>query len=131
MTLTLTFRVPFFREWLLAHGLVSCGRKTCVIKHVVTSCHIWTCRCNAVLTSADKGKGIMLVVGGAAESLDARPGNLDLVLKGRKGFVKVKASQQPAADGHHRACLGGDRQRSQSSACVGVGGEWQPGTWWC
>ena len=31
----------------------------------------------------------MLVIGGAAESLDARPGNLDLVLKHRKGFVKV------------------------------------------
>ena len=35
------------------------------------------------------GRGITIVVGGARESLDARPQSLRLVLKRRKGFVKL------------------------------------------
>ena len=31
----------------------------------------------------------VVVVGGAAEALEARPGNFKLVLKNRKGFVKM------------------------------------------
>ena len=35
------------------------------------------------------GRAITIVVGGARESLDARPFSLKLVLKRRKGFVKL------------------------------------------
>ena len=35
------------------------------------------------------GRGITIVVGGARESLDAQPHSLRLVLKRRKGFVKL------------------------------------------
>lgn len=35
------------------------------------------------------GRGITIVVGGARESLDAQPNKLRLVLKRRKGFVKM------------------------------------------
>ena len=35
------------------------------------------------------GRGITIVVGGARESLDAQPRSLRLVLKRRKGFVKL------------------------------------------
>lgn len=35
------------------------------------------------------GRAITIVVGGARESLDAQPGSLRLVLKRRKGFVKL------------------------------------------
>jgi 2-acylglycerol O-acyltransferase 2 len=35
------------------------------------------------------GQAIMLAVGGAAESLHARPGTFDLVLGRRKGFVRI------------------------------------------
>ena len=35
------------------------------------------------------GRAITIVVGGARESLDAQPGTLRLVLKRRKGFVKL------------------------------------------
>lgn len=35
------------------------------------------------------GRAITIVVGGAAESLDAKPYSLRLVLKRRKGFVKI------------------------------------------
>lgn len=35
------------------------------------------------------GRAITIVVGGARESLDAQPGSLRLVLKRRKGFIKL------------------------------------------
>lgn len=35
------------------------------------------------------GRAITIVVGGARESLDAKPGQLKLVLKRRKGFIKL------------------------------------------
>ena len=35
------------------------------------------------------GRAITIVVGGARESLDAKPGLMKLVLKSRKGFVKL------------------------------------------
>lgn len=35
------------------------------------------------------GRGITIVIGGARESLDAQPNKLRLVLKRRKGFVKM------------------------------------------
>uniref|UniRef100_A0A6V3P7F3 Acyltransferase n=1 Tax=Lotharella globosa TaxID=91324 RepID=A0A6V3P7F3_9EUKA len=73
MTLKLTFRIPFFREWCLAHGLSSCGAKSC----------------DLLLSPRHSGKAIMLVIGGAAESLDSRPGIMDLTILNRKGFVRV------------------------------------------
>ena len=38
---------------------------------------------------AGPGRAAVIVVGGAAEALDARPGTYDLTLKERKGFVKI------------------------------------------
>ncbi len=35
------------------------------------------------------GNSVLLVLGGAKESLDAHPGTFDLTLKDRKGFVKI------------------------------------------
>ena len=67
-------KIPLYREWFLAHGLASCGRRTCLR-----------------LLGGDHGRGraIVLVLGGAAESLNAHPGRLELVLRGRKGFVRI------------------------------------------
>eukprot|EP00468_Gymnochlora_sp_CCMP2014_P014865 CAMPEP_0167770320 /NCGR_PEP_ID=MMETSP0110_2-20121227/17856_1 /TAXON_ID=629695 /ORGANISM="Gymnochlora sp., Strain CCMP2014" /LENGTH=287 /DNA_ID=CAMNT_0007659489 /DNA_START=194 /DNA_END=1057 /DNA_ORIENTATION=+ len=81
MTLTLTFKVPFFREWVMAHGISSVGESTC----------------NRILSDSNGGRAIMIVVGGAAEALDARPECMDLTLKRRKGFVRVAL--------RHGACL--------------------------
>ena len=67
-------RVPLYREWFLAHGMASCGRRTCL-----------------KLLGGDHGTGraIVLIIGGAAESLNAHPGKLELVLRKRKGFVRI------------------------------------------
>lgn len=42
-----------------------------------------------LLTNEGKGQALVLVVGGALESLDAVPGKMDLTLQDRKGFVKL------------------------------------------
>ena len=42
-----------------------------------------------ILNKKGPGNAVVLVVGGAAEALHARPGNYKLTLKYRKGFVKL------------------------------------------
>ena len=42
-----------------------------------------------ILTKQGKGNAVVIVVGGAEEALEARPGNYKLTLARRKGFVKM------------------------------------------
>jgi 2-acylglycerol O-acyltransferase 2 len=70
VTLGTNFCIPFLREFWLRLGICSADRKTF----------------QSVLSQ--KGRGIAVVVGGAAESLKAAPGTLDLYLARRKGFVR-------------------------------------------
>lgn len=72
-TLVGQFWTPWRREWGLLHGMIDCSRES--IKHV--------------LEHQEKGKAVVLVVGGAEEALDAHPGCHILTLKKRKGFVKI------------------------------------------
>lgn len=76
-TLLMTFRIPFFREWILAHGFVNCDKPTLL----------------RVLRGKDSKTGtprsVFLVPGGANEALYAHPGHFKLHLKDRKGFVKI------------------------------------------
>mmetsp|Transcript_16048 Transcript_16048/g.18156 ORF Transcript_16048/g.18156 Transcript_16048/m.18156 type:complete len:757 (+) Transcript_16048:289-2559(+) len=72
MTLEINFFVPFLREILLWMGIVNCSKRAC----------------NTILQSG-RGKSIMLVVGGAAESLQSAPGTYRLNVDSRKGFVRV------------------------------------------
>jgi hypothetical protein len=44
---------------------------------------------NYLLTQRGTGNAVVIVVGGAAEALLCHPGATTLVLKNRKGFVKV------------------------------------------
>jgi len=72
MTLSGNFRIPFYREYLMGLGLGDVSRDSC-------DYHL----------RSKPGSSIGIVVGGAAEALDARPGTADLYLNKRKGFVKV------------------------------------------
>jgi len=76
LTLTMNFRVPIFREYLLGMGINDASRRSCERN-----------------LSRGRGTSIMLVVGGARESLSTTPGQADLFLKNRKGFVKVALRQ--------------------------------------
>lgn len=78
LTLDSNFRIPLYRDYILALGLQSVSRESCE---------------NLLNRGGHNGEGmgraITIVVGGARESLDADPKQLKLVLKRRKGFVKL------------------------------------------
>jgi len=78
LTLESNFRVPIYRDYALALGLASVSRESCD---------------NLLSRGGPNGEGmgraITIVVGGARESLDAKPGQIKLVLKRRKGFIKL------------------------------------------
>lgn len=71
-TLNINFWIPFWREILLNRGFVSADKSTI---------------CSILLQ--DPSHAVAVVVGGAKESLFAIPGKNTLVLKRRKGFVKI------------------------------------------
>ncbi|MCJ1306559.1 diacylglycerol O-acyltransferase 1 [Agyrium rufum] len=78
LTLDSNFRIPIYREYALALGLASVSRQSCE---------------NLLSRGGPNGEGmgraITIVIGGASEALDAQPGVLRLILKRRKGFVKL------------------------------------------
>lgn len=55
-------------------------------------CSVTKKSCENVLKKGP-GNAIVIVVGGAAESLNAHPGTSDLVLKKRLGFIKIAIKQ--------------------------------------
>ncbi|XP_014273108.1 2-acylglycerol O-acyltransferase 1 [Halyomorpha halys] len=72
-TLDLHFRSPFFREYCLGLGAVSSAKES--IQYI--------------LDDKKKGNILALAVGGAAESFYAKPGSYRIVLKKRKGFIRI------------------------------------------
>lgn len=72
LTLTSNFNFPLYRDYLMAQGLASVSRQSC-----------------ENILHKGPGHSVMIVVGGAGESLNARPGVYDLVLKKRQGFIKL------------------------------------------
>ncbi|CDK26762.1 unnamed protein product [Kuraishia capsulata CBS 1993] len=70
LTLNNQFRLPFYRDYLMSLGISS------VSKH-------------NVMSLVRQNESVAIVVGGASESLLAKPGKNDIVLKKRKGFVKI------------------------------------------
>ncbi|CAF3353243.1 unnamed protein product [Rotaria sp. Silwood1] len=73
LTLKINFRIPFYGLYLSFMGLCDASKESC----------------NYILAKGN-GNSILLVLGGAKESLDARPSQeYFLTLKNRKGFVKI------------------------------------------
>ncbi|KAJ3372828.1 Diacylglycerol O-acyltransferase 2-like protein 6 [Allomyces arbusculus] len=94
-TLAATFLIPFWRELQIAYGSIEAG---------FASCRYWLTRgknelvkevlpkgvgMEEVRAAQEKGKALLLVIGGAEEATYIEPGTMDLVLKKRKGFVKL------------------------------------------
>uniref|UniRef100_A0A3B3TB87 Acyltransferase n=1 Tax=Paramormyrops kingsleyae TaxID=1676925 RepID=A0A3B3TB87_9TELE len=67
------FRVPFFRDYIMSGGLVSSEKSSA----------------SYILSQPEGGHVAVVAIGGAPESLDARPGALKLQVLNRKGFVKL------------------------------------------
>jgi len=78
LTLDQNFRIPFYREYLLRLGLASVSRESCE---------------ELLNKGGSDGKGmgraITIVIGGARESLETKPGTMRLILNCRRGFVKL------------------------------------------
>ncbi|XP_039270380.2 2-acylglycerol O-acyltransferase 2-A-like [Styela clava] len=67
------FRIPLFRDYILSGSLVSSTKAS--IKHLITK---------------PKGGNLVgILPGGAPESLDARPGDVKIIVRQRMGFVKM------------------------------------------
>lgn len=78
VTLESNFRIPMYRDWLLAMGLRSVSKES-----------IWNLLARGGSDGQGTGRAVTIVIGGARESLEAEPGTLRLILKARKGFVKM------------------------------------------
>lgn len=84
VTLDLHLLIPFFREVCFSWGAASCSREgiTNLLEAPNDPKHP---RNRDGFTS----NAVVLIVGGAAESLHCRPNNYQLVLKRRKGFCRI------------------------------------------
>ncbi|GKZ88233.1 diacylglycerol O-acyltransferase 1 [Aspergillus niger] len=78
LTLDSNFRIPFYREYALAMGIASVSRESC--ENLLSK---------GGIDGEGMGRTVTIVIGGARESLDALPHTLRLVLKRRKGFIKL------------------------------------------
>lgn len=78
LTLDTNFRIPLYRDYALAMGLASVSKESC--ENLLSK---------GGANGEGMGRAITIVVGGAAESLGASPHTLRLILKRRKGFVKL------------------------------------------
>ncbi|XP_076628693.1 2-acylglycerol O-acyltransferase 1 [Colletes latitarsis] len=71
------FRIPLFREYAYLSGTVSSSPESL----------------NYMLSTKPEepftGRGTVLIVGGASESLECKPGTYRILVKRRKGFVKI------------------------------------------
>ncbi|OLL26212.1 Diacylglycerol O-acyltransferase 2B [Neolecta irregularis DAH-3] len=72
LTLASNFRIPFYRDYIQFLGIASVSRSSC-----------------EALLQRGPGNAITIVVGGAQESLLSKPGTLNLVLRKRRGFIKL------------------------------------------
>jgi hypothetical protein len=73
LSLQYQFLFPFNREYAMALGVCPCSRRSI----------------DWLFTQQGKGNAVVLVVGGAMEALEARPGSFTLTVKNRKGFARV------------------------------------------
>lgn len=77
LTLKMNMIWPLWRDWLLALGFASVDRASC----------------DRTLSGTNKkdgqSNGIVIVVGGAKEALDAAPGKMDLTISSRNGFFRL------------------------------------------
>ena len=77
LTLASNFKFPIYRDIVLACGVCSVSRQSC-----------------EYILSSGPGNSIVIVIGGASESLSARPGIADLTLKKRLGFIRMAIRHQ-------------------------------------
>lgn len=78
LTLDSNFRIPLYRDYILAMGVRSVSKDSIV--NILS---------RGGANNEGMGRAVTIVIGGARESLEAQPGLFRLILKQRKGFIKV------------------------------------------
>lgn len=78
LTLESNFRIPFYREYIMTMGMRSVSKESIV--NILT---------RGGPNAEGMGRAVTIVIGGARESLEAQPGTMRLILKDRKGFIKI------------------------------------------
>ncbi len=95
LTLDSNFRIPLYRDYILAMGMGSVSRESCenLLSKGGKNNGTYSPRPYTIPFSnfyiEGMGRAITIVIGGARESLDAQPYSMRLVLRRRKGFVKL------------------------------------------
>lgn len=85
MTLSYHFRVPIMREMFLAWGMSTASARN--IRCLLEASNDPKAAAN--VRDGRTGNAAAVVVGGAQEAANARPGNYEVVLLRRKGFVRL------------------------------------------
>lgn len=78
LTLDSNFRTPIYREYVFSMGCLSVSKES--ITNTLT---------RGGPNGEGMGRAVTIVIGGARESLEAQPGRMKLILKERKGFIKL------------------------------------------
>lgn len=73
LTLKILFKFPFFRDFFMGFGI----------------CDVSKASIRRICEASTGGNAAIIIIGGAAESLDAHPGSCTLTLKDRKGFIRM------------------------------------------
>ncbi|KAG7349940.1 diacylglycerol acyltransferase [Nitzschia inconspicua] len=84
VTLPQNFWTPFLREYFLSMGAVTSAKQT-FRRYLQTYSKSTKDEANS---DRNDGRALIVVVGGAAESLMAEQGSINLVLRNRRGFVR-------------------------------------------
>jgi 2-acylglycerol O-acyltransferase 2 len=82
LTLEGNFKLPLYREYALRMGLASVSRDSC--ENILSK---------GGRNGEGMGRAITIVVGGARESLESKPGTHHLILNRRQGFIKLAIRQ--------------------------------------
>ncbi|XP_053555021.1 diacylglycerol O-acyltransferase 2 isoform X2 [Bombina bombina] len=72
-TLAGNFRLPVLREYMMSGGLCPVNKRAI----------------SYVLSQRSRGNAVIIVVGGAAESLSCHPGVISVLLSRRRGFIRL------------------------------------------
>ncbi|KAF2648997.1 diacylglycerol O-acyltransferas-like protein 2B [Lophiostoma macrostomum CBS 122681] len=78
LTLDSNFHIPLYREYALRMGLGSVSGES--IRNILSK---------GGRNREGMGRAVTIVIGGARESLESKPGSFRLVLNRRKGFIKM------------------------------------------
>ena len=92
VTLPVNFKTPFLRDYFLAMGAITSSkeafRRYLNLDLCISSSGQTKTKTKTTNDPQQEGRAMVVVVGGAAESMLAHEGQIELVLKHRRGFVR-------------------------------------------